>query len=269
MNDIVFCGDNGQLMTTSLKVAEVFGKEHNKVVRDIENLSCSENFRNANFGVSLNIREIHNGGNKQEKYYSMTKDGFVFLVMGYRGAKAAQFKEAYIEAFNKMEKAIKEVPALPSSVDTAILKQLVEATQVMAAQISQMQMELNKQRTLLPESKQTLSVQPLPAGFDTREKRISPRQIPYFTVKKIATEIGTTTKRINAILEKEDIQHWNFQKQRWELNPTYRGYDLTYTVVYEPVDPDEEPREYMVWSSNGRKFIYDLLTELARINRQY
>lgn len=65
MNDIVFCGDNGQLITTSLKVAEVFGKEHNKVVRDIENLSCSENFRNANFGVSLNIREIHNGGNNE------------------------------------------------------------------------------------------------------------------------------------------------------------------------------------------------------------
>lgn len=50
MNDIVFCGDNGQLVTTSLKVAEVFGKEHNKVVRDIENLSCSENFNLANFG---------------------------------------------------------------------------------------------------------------------------------------------------------------------------------------------------------------------------
>lgn len=265
MNDIVFCGDNGQLMTTSLKVAEVFGKEHNKVVRDIENLSCSENFNLANFGE---INHIDDKG-RSYKAYSMTKDGFVFLVMGYRGAKAAQFKEAYIEAFNKMEKAIKEASTLPSSVDTAILKQLVEATQVMAAQISQMQMELNKQRTLLPESKQTLSVQPLPAGFDTREKRISPRQIPYFTVKKIATEIGTTAKRINAILEKEDIQHWNFQKQRWELNSTYRGYDLTYTVVYEPVDPDEEPREYMVWSSNGRKFIYDLLTELARINRQY
>jgi len=268
MHDIVFCGDNGQLVTTSLKVAEVFGKEHNKVVRDIENLSCSENFRNANFGVSLNIREIHNGGNKQEKFYSMTKDGFVFLVMGYRGAKAAQFKEAYIEAFNKMEKAIKEVPALSSPTDTALLKQLMETTQVMAAQISQMQVELSSQRALLPELKQILPVQPA-VRFEAKERRISPRQIPYFTVKKIAAEFNATAKKINAILEAEDVQHWNFQKQRWELNSTYRGYGLTYTVVYEPVDPDEEPREYMVWSSNGRKFIYDLLTELARINRQY
>ena len=38
----------------------------------------------------------------------MTKDGFTFLVMGYRGKKAAEFKEAYISAFNKMEKFITE-----------------------------------------------------------------------------------------------------------------------------------------------------------------
>ena len=73
MNDIVFCGDNGQLVTTSLKVAEVFGKEHNKVVRDIENLSCSENFNLANFG------EINHIDDKGRRYqaYSMTKDGFI------------------------------------------------------------------------------------------------------------------------------------------------------------------------------------------------
>lgn len=266
MNDIVFQGSEGQPLTNSVLVAGTFEKRHDDVIKKIKSLLNDSPQNCGQFFVSSTY--IDNSG-KENPMYIMNRDGFTLLAMGFTGKKALQFKLDYIEAFNKMEKAIKEVPALPSSVDTAILKQLVEATQVMAAQISQMQMELNKQRTLLPESKQTLSVQPLPAGFDTKEKRISPRQIPYFTVKKIATEIGTTAKRINAVLEKEDIQHWNFQKQRWELNATYRGYGLTYTVVYEPVDPDEEPREYMVWSSNGRKFIYDLLTELARINRQY
>lgn len=85
----------------------------------------------------------------------------------------------------------------------------------------------------------------------------------------MATELGTTSKQLNAVLEVEDIQRWNFPKQRWELNPVYRGCDLTYTVVYEPVDPDDEPREYMVWSSNGRKFIYDLLLERRRLQQQY
>jgi len=199
----------------------------------------------------------------------MTKDGFVFLVMGYRGVKAAQFKETYIEAFNKMEQIVRQPQVLSSPIDATILKQLVETTQVMAAQISQMQVELNKQRTLLSEPKQIIPVQPLSVGFNTKEKRISPRQIPYFTVKKMATELGVTSKQLNAVLELEDIQRWNFPKQRWELNPVYRGYDLTYTVVYEPVDPDDEPREYMVWSSNGRKFIYDVLSERRRLQQQY
>ena len=37
----------------------------------------------------------------------MTRDGFVFLCMGYRGKKAARFKELYIKRFNEMEQFIK------------------------------------------------------------------------------------------------------------------------------------------------------------------
>ncbi len=40
------------LTTTNRKVAEVFGKEHKNVLRDIENIGCSENFRTLNFEVS-------------------------------------------------------------------------------------------------------------------------------------------------------------------------------------------------------------------------
>lgn len=39
--------------------------------------------------------------------YEITKDGFAFLVFGFSGTKAAEFKEAYIEAFNTMESALK------------------------------------------------------------------------------------------------------------------------------------------------------------------
>ena len=48
----------------------------------------------------------------------MTRDGFTFLVMGFTGAKAAQFKEQYISEFNKMEAyirsgGVKQVGATP------------------------------------------------------------------------------------------------------------------------------------------------------------
>lgn len=55
MTDLVFKGQNDQVLTNSLLVAEKFGKEHSKVMRDIENLSCSNEFRAANFGVSSYI----------------------------------------------------------------------------------------------------------------------------------------------------------------------------------------------------------------------
>lgn len=103
MNEIVFRGANDQAMTSSLLVAKEFGKEHNKVMRDINNLACSQEFRAANFGESSYVSEQ----GKEFPMFTMTKDGFSFLVMGYTGKKAAQFKEAYINAFNKMESEIR------------------------------------------------------------------------------------------------------------------------------------------------------------------
>jgi phage regulator Rha-like protein len=44
------------------------------------------------------------------KAYTMTRDGFTFLAMGFTGKKAAGFKEAYIQAFNRMEQEL-QAPA--------------------------------------------------------------------------------------------------------------------------------------------------------------
>ena len=93
---------------SSLKVAEYFEKDHNKVLRDIRELDCSEEFRLSNFGQSSYINEQ----GKKQPCFAMTRDGFVFLCMGYRGKKAAQFKEAYIRRFNEMEKHIAQIIAV-------------------------------------------------------------------------------------------------------------------------------------------------------------
>ena len=90
---------DGKQWTTSLNVAEVFGKNHYHVIEAIENLDCSQEFRESNFRLSSYVTSQ----NKELKMYEMTRDGFTFLVMGYIGKPAAQFKEAYIEAFNRMD----------------------------------------------------------------------------------------------------------------------------------------------------------------------
>ena len=104
MNDLVFVGRNDRVLTTSLKVAEIFGKVHAKVMRDIENLYCSKDFTVANFGKRTFTTEQGN----EYPMYEMTKDGFTFLVMGYTGKKAAAFKEAYINRFNEMEAELRK-----------------------------------------------------------------------------------------------------------------------------------------------------------------
>ncbi|KAF5059350.1 Phage regulatory protein Rha [anaerobic digester metagenome] len=101
----VFADTHDTARANSLQVAEYFEKHHDKVVRDIEALDCSEEFNTANFGV---IKYTDSRGRKQ-KAYAMTRDGFMFLVMGYRGKKAAAIKEAYIRRFNQMENTIRSL----------------------------------------------------------------------------------------------------------------------------------------------------------------
>lgn len=88
------------------KVAEIFGREHKNVLRDISNLECSEEFNRLNFEP---VEYLDAKGEKRPAF-EMTKNGFVFLAMGFTGAKAAEFKEAYINAFDAMEKALRSIP---------------------------------------------------------------------------------------------------------------------------------------------------------------
>lgn len=99
----IFCDGKDTARANSLMVAKMFGKNHRDVLKSIRELDCSEEFRLRNFAQSNYVNEQ---GHKQPMY-DMTRDGFTFLVMGYRGKKAAQFKEAYIKRFNEMEKFIR------------------------------------------------------------------------------------------------------------------------------------------------------------------
>lgn len=106
--ELVFIGDHEQVLTNSKIVSEVFGKRNSDVLRDIRNLDCSKEFHERNFAFMVEMNKLPQGGSQKSQYYTMTKDGFTFLVMGYTGAKAARFKEAYISAFNRMEKKLRE-----------------------------------------------------------------------------------------------------------------------------------------------------------------
>ena len=101
--------ENGRAVTTSIAIAEFFGKQHHHVVQKIEALECSERFLTSNFS---RVKFEHRGNTYNA--YQITKNGFVFLVMGFTGKKAAAFKEAYIAEFDRMEEELRRNNTTPA-----------------------------------------------------------------------------------------------------------------------------------------------------------
>ena len=98
--------NHDQVVTTSLKVAEYFRKPHKDVLKSIRTLECSTEFTGRNFSPCFYFSELRNNVKRKLPMYYMTRDGFTLLVMGFTGKIAARFKEAYINAFNEMERKL-------------------------------------------------------------------------------------------------------------------------------------------------------------------
>jgi len=88
---LITTSKSGKDVTTSLTIAIVFGKRHDNILQDISQLACSKEFRVLNFQES----SYQSQQNKEMPMYEITKDGFSFLVMGYTGEKAGQFKKMF------------------------------------------------------------------------------------------------------------------------------------------------------------------------------
>ena len=103
MKDLVIMHDQ-QAVTTSLVLAEVFEKKHQHVMEAIRKLTVENSTVKKMFVEDSYL----NSRNQQQPMYYMNRDGFTLLAMGFTGSKAMEFKLKYIDAFNKMEKQIKE-----------------------------------------------------------------------------------------------------------------------------------------------------------------
>ena len=108
--------ENNRPVVSSRKVAEIFEKEHRRVLQDIRELSCGDDFRLHNFVQSSYI----NSQDKEQPEYLMTRDGFTLLAMGFTGSKAMQWKIKYIETFNRMEAELSTPFAIPKTYAEAL-----------------------------------------------------------------------------------------------------------------------------------------------------
>ena len=127
--------ENNRPVVSSRKVAEIFEKEHRRVLQDIRELSCGDDFRLHNFVQSSYI----NSQDKEQPEYLLTRDGFTLLAMGFTGVKAMQWKIKYIEAFNKMEAELSNPFSIPKTLPEALrlAASLEEKRLVLEAKIEQ------------------------------------------------------------------------------------------------------------------------------------
>ncbi|MFD0673961.1 Rha family transcriptional regulator [Cohnella sp. GCM10027633] len=101
--------ENNRPVTDSNMVSEVFGKRHDRVLQDVRDLGCSEEFRLHNF-VESSYR--NNQGREMPKII-MTEQGFAMLAMGYTGRAAMEFKEKYIIEFHRMRDEVEKSKIVP------------------------------------------------------------------------------------------------------------------------------------------------------------
>lgn len=134
MNDLVEIKNN-QVVVSSRQVAGNFNKRHDHILRDIETLKKDV----PKFGEMFQESSAPDTYGRKQKIYFMNRDGFSLLVMGFTGREALKWKIKYIEAFNAMEKALRERRPLPAPQEGPSRRYTLRGAPVMiSAQLEQL-----------------------------------------------------------------------------------------------------------------------------------
>ncbi|MCC6117390.1 phage antirepressor KilAC domain-containing protein [Lactiplantibacillus plantarum] len=225
MNDLVIM-KNKQAVTSSLQVAEVFEKNHRDVLEAIRTKMHSAEF-SAQYQKMFVEGSYKDKSGKSNPMYYMNRDGFAFIVMGFTGHKADNFKLQYIKAFNEMEDQVKfQVPST-----------LPEALRLAADQAE-------KISVLQPKA-------------DYTDSMLANKGLE--TISMIAKNYGYSTREFNKLLHGLGIQYK--QGKTWLLYAKYQDEGYTHVEPYEYTNSDgiKQVRNTMKWTQAGQKFLYDFL----------
>ena len=258
MNEIVYRGESNQPLTNSKLVAEVFGKEHRNVVRDIKNLIEGGVLKNEQTQMFEETTYINEQNKQSYPMFIMNQDGFTLLAMGFNGKKAMEFKLKYIEAFNAMKRQIEQSkPSVPQNYLEA-LKSLVKAEE----EKQQLALENKKQQ------EQILTISKTNMELGNKITEMLPKVSYYdkilqsnatMTVTQIAQDYGMSAVRMNKELESMKIQHK--VRGQWILFAQFLkgGYVHSRAVDIIRKDGQHDVKYNTEWTTKGRIFLYESL----------
>lgn len=142
MNQLVFI-DNGQVVTDSLRIAEVFGKDHNNVLKDIRKQLeyAGDEFGQVNFYQSTYI----NSQNKEMPKFDLTEEAFTLVAMSYNSREAVQMKIKFIQEFKRIKEELTK-PRVLSEKEQLIASMKLSLVTAEEIEVIKSDMELIKHR---------------------------------------------------------------------------------------------------------------------------
>lgn len=241
--------DNKEGMT-SLEIAEVTGKEHKNVMRDIRNI-LSQGVSQLNFELSSYKQSQPNGGHKDVACYRLTPKGCLILASGYDAA----LREKIIDRLEILEKRFRTPQTYLEALKALVVSE--EQKEQLALENRQQRRELATKDAQITELGTAITeMQPKVSYVDMV---LQCRDTVQTTV--IAQDYGKSAKAFNILLRNYGIQRK--VGTAWVLYGKYlsNGYVQSETFTYTHKDGTQGAGVYTKWTQRGRLFLYDTLKQ--------
>ncbi|MES1051799.1 Rha family transcriptional regulator [Bacillus thuringiensis] len=150
VSEFVFTERN-QVVTDSLTMAQMFGKEHKNVMRDIEvQLEKLFEANEAKWG-QLNFEHTQYQHYQNKQWYpkfNLTEDAFSIVAMSYITPESMKMKIKFLQEFKRMKEHIQKSQQQPESVEDAIIYSMTELKQIKSRQ-DHTEEEMSKMKLLV------------------------------------------------------------------------------------------------------------------------
>lgn len=228
---------------SSLEIAEITGRTHSNVMRDIRSLLEQ--------GVNqINFEAVEYTDKKGEKRpcFNLTKKGCLILASGYD----AKLREKIIDRWEELETEKQNGGfQVPKSFKEALL---LAAHQQEVIEEQQKQIELKDETIELQEAE----IKKAAPKVDYYDKTL--QSVNTQTTTQVAKSLGMDAHKLNRKLKEAGILY--NQSGQWLLKQPYASWGLhsTRTQTYTRSDGSTGTSTYTVWTEKGKRFIHALHT---------
>lgn len=244
---------------TSLQIAEVTGKNHAHVMRDIRNL-LDKGVSESNFGLSSYKQKQPNGGTKDVAMYELTPKGCLILASGYDPVLREKIVDKLEEYQMKERGNMIQLPNFEDPAEAAI----AWAKEYREKKVLAIEVQTVKRENLKLEAENVqLALENQELKHDRNYLDIIMRSRSLMTVSQIAQDYGMSAKAMNKQLADMGIQYKC--NDQWILYSRYKdcGYVSSKCIDITRADGRPDVVLHTEWTQAGRKFLYEELKKVG------